>query len=55
MAPGGQVAVLGSSADPSPSLLLYTDMSLLGWGAHLLDLKASRVWSEEESMEHIMC
>ena len=38
---------------PPPSLSLYTDTSVSGWGTHLLDLTASRVWSEEESLEHI--
>ena len=33
------------------SLSLYADASLSGWGAHLLDLTASGVWSEEESVE----
>ena len=35
------------------SLLLYTDLSLSGWGVNLLDLTASRVWSKEESSMHI--
>ena len=38
---------------PPPSQLLYTDASLSGWGAHLLDLTASGVWSAEESSMHI--
>ena len=38
---------------PLPSLLLYTDKSLSGWGTHILDLTASGVWSEEKSQEHI--
>ena len=37
---------------PPLSLLLHTDASL-GWGAHLLDLTASEVWSQEESSLHI--
>ena len=36
-----------------PSMSLYTDTYLSGWEAHLLDLTASGVWSEEESQEHI--
>ena len=37
-----------------PSMLLYTDASqATGWGAHLLDLTASGVWSEKESQECI--
>ena len=35
------------------SLLLHTDASLMGWGAHLLELMASGVGSEEESPLHI--
>ena len=40
---------------PSPSLLLHTDASLLGWGAHLLGLTAHLLdlWSKEESSLHI--
>ena len=38
---------------PPPSVLLYNDMSLSGWGAHLLDMMASGVWSMEESLMHI--
>ena len=40
---------------PPPSLLLYTDASLSGRGVYLLDLTASGVWSEEESLKHIQC
>ena len=50
VAPGGQVAVGVPLQAPSPS---YTDSSLSGWGAHLLDLMASEVWSEEETQEYI--
>ena len=35
------------------SLSLYIDTSLSGWGAHLLNLTTSGVWSEEESQGHI--
>ena len=38
---------------PPLSLLLHTDTSLSDWGAHLLDLTASWVWSQEESSLHI--
>ena len=38
---------------PPLSLLLYTDALLSGWGAHLVDLTASRGWSVEESTMHI--
>ena len=50
---GGKVAIQGSSAGPSPSLFWYTNASLSDWGVHLLELTASGVWSEEESVEHI--
>ena len=36
-----------------PGLLLFTDTSCAGWGAHLLDQRASGKWSEEEMMLHI--
>ena len=36
-----------------PGLLLFTDASCAGWGAHLLDQRASGKWSEEEKMLHI--
>ena len=36
-----------------PGLLLFTDASCAGWGAHLLDQRASGKWSEEEKMFHI--
>ena len=38
---------------PPPSLSLYTDTSLSGWGAQLLDLTASGMWSDVEAQEHI--
>ena len=37
---------------PSPSLLLFTDASLTGWGTHL-DLTAAGVWSREKKGLHI--
>ena len=36
-----------------PGLLLFMDASCGGWGAHLLDQRASGKWSEEEKMLHI--
>ena len=36
-----------------PGLLLFTDASCAGWGAHLLDQRASGKWSDEEKMLHI--
>ena len=36
-----------------PGLLLFTDASCAGWGAHLLDQRACGKWSEEEKMLHI--
>ena len=38
---------------PPRSLLLYTDTSLSGWRAHLLDLTALGVWLKEESLMQI--
>ena len=38
---------------PPPSLLLHTSSSLSGWGAHLLDMTASAVWSRDECSVHI--
>ena len=38
---------------PLPSLLLHTDASLSGWGAHLLDLTTAWVWSCKERALHI--
>ena len=37
---------------PPPSLFLFTDASLAGWGAHLLDSTAVGVWSWEEKKLH---
>ena len=36
-----------------PGLLLFTDASCAGWGAHLLDQRAPGKWLEEEQMLHI--
>ena len=38
---------------PPPTMLLFTDASLRGWGAHLEDLVASGVWSEADQDLHI--
>ena len=38
---------------PPPEMLLFTDASLEGWGAHLQEMVASGVWSETEQNLHI--
>ena len=38
---------------PAPDLHLYSDVSSLGWGAHLLDQNVSGVWSAQEKLLHI--
>ena len=38
---------------PPPSLLLYTDASLTGWGTHLLNLTVAGVWFRKERDLHI--
>ena len=38
---------------PPPEVLLYTDASKEGWGAHFQDLTASGIWSKDESSLHI--
>ena len=38
---------------PAPDLHLYSDASSSGWGAHLLDLNVSGVWSAQEKLLHI--
>ena len=38
---------------PVPDLHLYSDASLSGWGAHLLDQNVSGVWSDQEKLLHI--
>ena len=40
-------------AQPSPTLQLFTDASSEGWGAHLLHLTASGLWSPVERNLHI--
>ena len=52
MAQGEPVDARGASTRSAPSLSLYTNASLSGWGAHLLDLTSLGVWSEEESQVH---
>ena len=49
VAPGGQAGVRRPFPGSSSVLLLHIDAPLSGWGAHLLDLTASGVWSQEES------
>ena len=39
--------------DPPPDLELFTDASLLGWGAHMGSLTAHGVWTEEQQVLHI--
>ena len=38
---------------PAPDLHLYSDASLSGWGAHLLDQNVPGVWSDQERLLHI--
>ena len=38
---------------PHPEMLLYTDDSMEGWGAHLQDLTALGFWSKDETSLHI--
>ena len=38
---------------PQPDFYLFTDASLVGWGAHLGDLSVSGQWSVQWSKEHI--
>ena len=40
-------------SSPPPEMLLCTDASKVGWGAHLLDLFVSGVWTEDERHLHI--
>ena len=40
-------------AQPQPDLYLFTDASLISWGAHLGDLSASGRWPAQWSKEHI--
>ena len=42
-----------SLMSPPPEMLLFSDASLEGWGAHLQDLVASGVWSETDRHLHI--
>ena len=39
---------------PQPDLFLFTDASLVGWGAHMGDLSASGLWSAYWQTQHIM-
>jgi hypothetical protein len=36
-----------------PDHLLYTDASMAGWGAHVADLRAQGLWSQQERSWHI--
>ena len=36
-----------------PDVLLFTDASSHGWGAHLMELQASGIWDRDEAMRHI--
>ena len=38
---------------PPPDMVLFSDASMLGWGAHLLDQFVSGLWSEQEKQWHI--
>ncbi|XP_070212733.1 uncharacterized protein [Littorina saxatilis] len=38
---------------PAPDLDLFTDASLVGWGAHTDRLTASGLWSADQRMQHI--
>ena len=38
---------------PPPEMLLFSDASLEGWGAHLQELVASGVWSDDDRNLHI--
>ena len=38
---------------PQPDLFLFTDVSLVGWGAHMGDLSASGLWSAYWQTQHI--
>ena len=40
-------------SQPQPNLYLFTDASLIGWGAQLGDLSASGRWFAQWSKEHI--
>ena len=43
----------GSSTKPDFHPYLFTNASLVGWGAHLGDLSVSGQWSVQWSKEHI--
>ena len=38
---------------PPPSLILFTDASQSGWGAHMAKLTAAGEWLTEEEFTHI--
>ena len=42
-----------SIVQPVPDLTLFTDASHNGWGAHLLDRRASGIWTDQDLGRHI--
>ena len=40
---------------PTPDILMFSDASLQGWGAHLEELQVAGLWSPEETSQHINC
>ena len=40
-------------SSPTPDVLLYSDASSQGWGAHMDDLQASGLWSDRQKSWHI--
>jgi len=40
---------------PTPEILMFSDASLQGWGAHLTELEVAGLWSPEEASQHINC
>ena len=38
---------------PTPDILMFSDASLQGWGAHLEELQVAGLWSPEEASQHI--
>ena len=39
--------------DPTPDILMFSDASLQGWGAHLEELQVAGLWSPDEASQHI--
>ena len=52
---GGEIGVENSPPDVPflSSPLLYSNALMISWGAHLQDLMAAGVWSQEERELHI--